>query len=162
MKNIVLKCVIAVICVNMAVGCATIINSATQDIQVFSNPSDAEVWVDGFNRGKTPTMLNLERKHSYIIKIKKEGYKDTELTIKRESSPWIIGNVIFGGVIGCAVDFITGAAYRLSPDKLEINMDKTDAITQGIINIPAEQFDKLDEISLVNDKGEEQIIITLE
>lgn len=37
-------------------------------------------------------------------------------------SAWVFGNVIFGGVIGLAVDAITGGIYKLTPDQVQAEL----------------------------------------
>jgi hypothetical protein len=44
------------------------------------------------------------------------------MTITRKLSGWIVGNVIFGGVLGIAVDAITGSMYILTPSDINANI----------------------------------------
>ena len=47
------------------------------DVEVTSSPSNAQVYLDGFYRGKTPIMLqDLKVHHTYEICLKKNGYPD--------------------------------------------------------------------------------------
>jgi hypothetical protein len=51
-------------------------------INISSNEVDAEVWLDGKLAGKTPCILApLPTYKSYILKLRKEGYKEVETTI---------------------------------------------------------------------------------
>lgn len=36
----------------------------------------------------------------------------------RNVSGWVWGNIVFGGIIGLAVDAISGGLYRLSPEQV--------------------------------------------
>lgn len=146
----------------MAIGCATIVHTSSQNIQIFTNPAEADVYINGNLEGKTPFRATFSRRHALTIKIAKNGYRDAELKIKRAISPWFLGNILIGGLFGCTVDLISGGAYRLYPDKLEINLEEAAGTTDAEINIPDELYDNLKEITLVNDKGEEQILISLE
>jgi hypothetical protein len=66
----------------MFLGCATIINSPDQKIQISSEPSNAQVTVYEYNRvvsvRRTPTVVSLSRsdnRNRYRIEIEREGYE---------------------------------------------------------------------------------------
>lgn len=99
-------------------GCATIIHGSKEDIGISSSPTNASVTIDNKAMGKTPLSVKLTRKDLHVIKINMDGYKPYELQVSRKVSGWIAGNVIFGGLIGLAVDAIDGALYQLSPDNV--------------------------------------------
>lgn len=40
------------------------------------------------------------------------------MTLTKSVSGWVWGNIIFGGLIGLAVDAITGGLYNLNPGQL--------------------------------------------
>ena len=99
-------------------ACATIINGTSQSISISSQPTGAQVFVDGVPMGVTPVAPDLKRKDKHLIRIEMEGYEPFELQLNRGVSGWIAGNIIFGGLIGLAVDAMTGAMYKLSPDEV--------------------------------------------
>lgn len=91
---------------------------------------DDEIIVGGKKQpSKTPVTINLKRKKNYIIQVKKEGYIPESRTITRKTSPWIIGNILFGGIIGLVVDFRMGGAYNLNPENLHFNLKPIPAPT---------------------------------
>ncbi|MCX6832967.1 MAG: PEGA domain-containing protein [candidate division Zixibacteria bacterium] len=100
-------------------GCATIMHGTSQDIGITSRPTGAQVTVDNKDFGKTPVVAGLSRKDHHIVKIELEGYEIFETTITRSTSGWVWGNIIFGGLIGLAVDAITGGLYKLNPEQVE-------------------------------------------
>ena len=113
-------------------GCASIIDGGPETVQINSNPEGAKVTI--FNKlGKevtvqtTPTMITLERSYGfaraeeYKLIFEEPGYYPYETHIQSILDGWYVGNVIFGGVIGCVVDLGTGDCYTLSP--MEINQD---------------------------------------
>ena len=161
MKKFLLNSIIALIIVYMSVGCASIINGTTQDIQISTNPDNAEIWIDGANYGKTPSRVTLKRKSSYLISLKKEGHKETSVKIEGKVSSWIIGNIIFGGIIGCGIDFISGGAYELYPELLSINLTKLAALDGQSIEIPADRLNRLEEIRLTDDSGNIKLAVTI-
>lgn len=108
----------------LAVGCGTIIHGTNQDIGVSSTPSGASVTVDNKSYGKTPAIVKLSRKDNHIVKIELAGYQPFEATITKSVSGWVWGNILFGGLIGLAVDAISGGLYKLSPEQVSGMLSK--------------------------------------
>ena len=109
------------------VACASIMHGGSQDIGISSTPTGAKVAVDNFAGGQTPYIAKLSRKDNHIVKITMDGYAATELTLTKSVSGWVWGNVVFGGIIGLAVDAITGGLYNLNPSQLEATLAKQGA-----------------------------------
>lgn len=105
-------------------GCATVISGRTQEIGVSSSPSGAKVFVNGQEKGITPIALKLSRKDKHVIKIQLEGYKPYEVVLVRKINGWVLGNILIGGLIGLAVDAITGAIYKLEPDNISVKLER--------------------------------------
>ena len=99
-------------------GCATIMHGTSQSFGVSSSPTAATVTIDGLEKGKTPVIADLSRKKHHIIKITANGYAPFEATVTRKTSGWVWGNIVFGGLIGLAVDAITGGLYVLTPEQV--------------------------------------------
>lgn len=103
-------------------ACASIIHGSSQDIGISSSPTGAKVVVDSQPSATTPYVANLSRKDNHIVKLSMDGYAPAELTLTRSVSGWVWGNIVFGGVIGLAVDAMTGGLYKLSPDQLQATL----------------------------------------
>ena len=103
-------------------GCATVINGSTQDVLLASTPSGAKVTIDGTEQGVTPLSTSLKRKDKHTVRLELEGYAPYELAFSRGVSGWIAGNILLGGLIGVAVDAITGSMYVLKPDQVQTTM----------------------------------------
>lgn len=103
-------------------SCATIMHGTTQSIGISSNPSNANVWVDSKYMGNTPIIVDMSRKNNHIVRIDLEGYQPYEATFSKQLSCWVFGNVVFGGVIGLAVDAISGGIYRLTPEQVQAEL----------------------------------------
>src|SRR6266404_2478012 len=93
-------------------GCATIIHGTRQDVGISSTPTGASVSIDNTENGKTPLIAKLTRKDNHIVKIELAGYQTFEATLTRSVSGWVWGNIAFGGLIGLAVDGISGGIYK--------------------------------------------------
>ena len=100
-------------------GCATIIHGSKQTIGISSNPTKATVSIDGQSFGETPVSARLTRLDNHLVKIELPGYLPYETTLTRKVDGWIAGNIVFGGLIGLAVDAITGGMYKLTPDQIQ-------------------------------------------
>jgi hypothetical protein len=99
-------------------ACCTIIHGVHQDFAIGSQPTNAEVTVDGKILGHTPVTASLTRKDNHTIRIALAGYQPYEMNITHHVSGWVFGNIIFGGLIGLAVDAITGGLYALDSDQV--------------------------------------------
>jgi hypothetical protein len=104
-------------------GCATIVKGSRQQVTITSNPSQANIYINGRLYGKTPTLARLERKDNHFIKIELEGYHPYETHLDRRFNGWIFGNIVFGGIIGIIVDASTGAMYSLSPNQVSAQLN---------------------------------------
>lgn len=106
-------------------GCASIMHGTTQQIGVSSAPTGARVVVDGNQRGITPIVLDLERKRIHSISVQADGYQPFEMALTRSTSGWVWGNIVFGGLIGLAVDAATGGLYKLSPETVSAELQRS-------------------------------------
>ena len=105
-------------------GCATIMHGTSQGIGLSRSPTNATVTVDNKPIGNTPVVATLSRKDTHIVKFAMAGFLPYEATVTRKVSGWVWGNIVFGGVIGLAVDAISGGLYELSPDQVAANLSK--------------------------------------
>lgn len=104
-------------------GCGTIISGTTQIVQVNSEPSGARVTVDGFS-AKTPATVTLARIQDHIVTLQKEGCEQAQVQVMREFQGvrTILGNILFL-LIGAVVDLVTGGAYDLTPENVNVTLD---------------------------------------
>jgi hypothetical protein len=117
----------------LATGCATVIHGTRQDVGISSTPTGASVTIDNLQSGSTPVFAKLRRKENHVVRISLPGYQATDLTLTSSVSGWVWGNVAIGGLIGLAVDAISGGMYKLSPEELSAALGITSAgtVTKG-------------------------------
>lgn len=48
------------------------------------------------------------------------------------------GNIIFGGLIGLAVDAMTGAMFKVIPERVDVNLEKAGAQSSVEVTKPVE------------------------
>lgn len=119
-------------------GCASIMHGTSQGVGLSSSPTAAKVTVDNKPLGITPVVASLSRKNTHIVRFDMDGFLPYEATVTRKVSGWVWGNIVFGGLIGLAVDAISGGLYELSPDQVSATLGKATSLApakQGELNI---------------------------
>ena len=124
------------------VNCSTIVHQTTQQVKVDSEPSGAAVTVmcgDVHNDPKltTPAVVTLHRKPNLCsLKLAKEGYPEKEVKFAKTMSPWYLGNVLIGGIVGLIVDAANGAMWNRTPaGEVKVKLDDAAAAaTSGTSN----------------------------
>lgn len=119
----------AILCAT-SLGCATIITGRTQSVTINSLPSGATATVDG-QKVITPGKVMLRRDDNYIVKVEKDGHAAGQANINSGLNPWLLGNVLIGGIIGLAIDFASGSAWKLSPDQVNAELTPLSASPPG-------------------------------
>ena len=104
----------------MCGGCATIVHGSSQVVEIRTEPAGATVRLDNGSTYTTPASVKLERKKDYVLSISKDGYQTQTVPLNSVLSGWLVGNIVFGGLIGGGVDAISGAAYTLTPENISI------------------------------------------
>lgn len=118
MKRRISTLVIPALLLSMSTGCSLVVNGRRQAVNISSNPSGAEIIIDGIVHGKTPAIIDLRRDSHHSISINLEGYQTFSMNLERKVSGWVWGNILIGGLIGVVVDASTGAMYKLTPDQV--------------------------------------------
>lgn len=108
-------------------GCCSIIHGTHQDVGISSAPTGAVVKIDNIQSGRTPVIAKISRKDNHFIRIEMDGYQPYEATLTRKVSGWVWGNIVFGGLIGLAVDAIDGALYNLTPEQISATLSANHA-----------------------------------
>lgn len=96
----------------MLTGCATIVNHDYQDVPVTSQPSGLRVLLDEHSCGVTPVIVTLARGERHTVTIEQKGYNPYQIRLEPTLSPFIFGNIVFGGLIGLGLDAIMGGIYE--------------------------------------------------
>ena len=104
-----------------ALGCATIVQGRSQDIPLASTPPGAMVKIDGVQT-TTPGKVTLRRDQSYNAVFEKQGYPPQQAKLESTASWWLLGNLIFGGLIGLVIDLAAGGGYKLVPAGIDMEL----------------------------------------
>ncbi len=104
-------------------GCAAILAGTTAEVPVTSTPSGAEVALDGEVVGTTPTRVTVPKTHAPHIYVGLPGYEVAPCRLRAEvSAQWVILDVVLTGVVGVAVDAVTGAWHELVPAGCHVDL----------------------------------------
>lgn len=146
----------AAIVVAIAAACGTIIHGTRQDVGVSSTPTGAQVVVDNMPLGQTPVVAKLTRKDNHVIRITMPGYQTFETNVTRSLSGWVWGNIVFGGLIGLAVDAITGGLYKLRPEQVTGTLATADVRSEqgglyvAVVLAPDPSWEKVGQLTRIS------------
>ena len=124
-----IKTTVAILAATSLCACATITRGTTQAFEVKTTPSGAAVsTTTGLNCPSTPCVFpNVPRNSNFDVTITKPGYKTHVAKVTNTTSSngglGMAGNVIFGGLIGAAVDGTNGSMQDLTPNPLEVTLE---------------------------------------
>lgn len=115
-------------------GCASIISGRRADVAFDSYPTNAHVVVhdnDGHAVAScmTPGVVSLNRNRKYFLParytatMEAPGYEPVNVPIRSTANPWVLGNIVLGGIPGLVIDNLTGAAWQ--PKTKEIHRQLT-------------------------------------
>ena len=127
----------------MLAGCASIVSGTHQEVSVSSAPSGATVKVDNVASATTPATLTLSAKQSHQVLIELPGYKPYEVFLAQKTNGRIFGNIFFGGLIGIVIDMSDGAAYALTPNKINAELISCKGSGRAATNNHQQLFIKL-------------------
>ena len=106
-------------------SCAAI--PSEKEIEITSVPPNAYVYVDGWIL-KTPAKVTLKNDRSHVIKVKKEGYKDSEVNPEISIRYGVVfgANLIWTFVYPVAVliDFTSGHAFGIADTHIILEENK--------------------------------------
>ena len=114
-------------------NCATIFKGSTEEVNFYSKPSGAEVYINGQYRGNTPLLnLKLKSNKDYFIEIKKDGFVTHSKTIHSELSfGYLVLDILFTGLLGVIVDASTGAWYTFDENDIGAVLQEVPAAKQN-------------------------------
>lgn len=120
------RIVTAVVATVLLSGCGAILHGPRQDIVVQTSPSGAKVETSpATGTYNTPATLNLERKNNYTLTFTSPGYNPATFYIHNGIGPGtVVMDVLLTGLIGVAVDGLTGSWYGLEPENASVTLTK--------------------------------------
>lgn len=114
-----------VFCISLT-ACATIFDKTNDNVSFTSEPSGANIFLNGRLMGKTPTSFQVNRTGSAPqIAVEKEGHKRQAFELSKELNTVALFNLIF--IPSWATDLVSGAAMRYSPTDYRIILESEHA-----------------------------------
>lgn len=102
----------------LLIGCATIVTGTFQEAEIDTVPSGAEVFVNGDSVGFAPVSVDLDQDTDPYIVLRKAGYADTRVKLKKGMNGWLVLDVFTGAVPGLIIDAWAGAGKSFNEDKI--------------------------------------------
>jgi len=99
-------------------GCATMVNTTSQEIELKTTPANAKITIDGKKFGTSPQKVNVERSQDHVIRFELDGYEPYEIQVTQKMSMWFWLNALNGFLPGMTIDYFTGAMYDLYPEQI--------------------------------------------
>lgn len=106
----------------LCTGCSTLVNGPTQKVCITTKPSGARVSVDNCFVGTTPIRVDMRRSSRHVVTLDLSGYETMDIHFDKHVSGWVFGNIVFGGLIGLAIDAVSGSMFRLTPEQLHTEL----------------------------------------
>ena len=115
-----MKAAFVVALASLTAGCATLFGDPLKTVAMASEPSEAEVWVNGLLLGTTPISLDLANTENHAVVFRKVGHRSvTCLLHAKVGAGWVVLDVL-AGVIPVIVDAATGAWKGIEQDACNV------------------------------------------
>lgn len=123
---------LAVVAAAASLGaCATVTRGSKDAWVVNTEPAGATVATShGHGCPSTPCAIKMSRKSKFTATIAKPGYKTASVSVDHKTAgagaAGLAGNVLLGGVIGLGVDAATGASQDLTPNPVNLTLERVE------------------------------------
>ena len=91
-----------------SVGCATLFSSKRKTIEFTTEPTGANILLDGNRVGSTPFQMELENGRDYTVTFRMDGHQDVTCMLgNKVGAGWVILDIL-GGLFPVIIDAVTG------------------------------------------------------
>lgn len=132
-KNLFSVCVLSSATALLFSSCASIITGTKADITIDGSvfePVTITTNYRTYEDVELPMVVKVKKKKlsGQRIKIESENYTYKDIVLRKEVNPWILGNILIGGLFGLGVDMITNAVSQPVDDNFYIKGKKKEAV----------------------------------
>jgi hypothetical protein len=114
-----------------ATGCGTLLSGTNEPLTITSEPSGAEVRIDGEKRGRTPLSTSLASTENHTIEVRKDGYREEVATVTSEvNGGYVVLDVLLTGFVGIIIDAATGGWKTMSPNQIAVTLERESSATE--------------------------------
>ena len=114
-------------------SCASIFTGSKRSVLFESNPSGAKVYVNGFEKGVTPSQIKVKAEDRIDFRL--ENYKERVVVMDSNFNLVAILNGL--SIIGWGVDALTGSLKRVDTNYVKVDLEndsKVSAVTEYLKN----------------------------
>ena len=126
-------------CAIMFSGCATLTKSDSQPVAFSTDPQGAIVSINNIPRGTTPVTIMMSKHYGdQMVGLQKEGYRTEQFKLQKHVAGMTFGNIIFGGIIGIAVDTASGKGMNYE-ESVQVKLIPLESVkvAPALTSIPA-------------------------
>ncbi len=124
LEGILARGVASALLLSQSLACGTLAHGRVQKIEIVSEPTGATARFEPAGiEVTTPDVVELPRKRGQLVTLEHEGHEPRAHQINTQISGWFFVNLFLGGLIGMTVDLITGGAYNLEPERVEVELE---------------------------------------
>src|ERR1700722_10026513 len=121
-----MRILVSLLLAGLCAGCASITRGTTDQVQIISEPDDADVRTSMGPTCVTPCTLTFGRKDEFSVTVSKPGYQPQTIPVETRvagtGAAGLAGNVLFGGFIGIGVDAYNGAELEHFPNPVSVQL----------------------------------------
>jgi hypothetical protein len=111
---------LAALAASLLPSCASIVSSGPDLVPINSDPPGATIYVDGEAMDTTPAVVPLSRQKTKVVELRLDGYHDQVVVVGKQVNGWVVGNIVFGGIIGILVDVASGNASQFDTKPMTV------------------------------------------
>jgi hypothetical protein len=123
-------------------GCATLFTGTDDDIRFESDPAGAMVFINGLEKGTTPTTVSVKRSINDVnVALQLDGYETRQFVLEKEFNKASFFNLF--NVLFWAVDAVSGSLMKHAPQYYEITL-RPNGVVQQSTDVDLYRADTLD------------------
>lgn len=105
-------------------GCGLLANGTTRQVPVSSQPTGAEVWVDGVYAGLTPLRIAVDPDRAHLIVVRIPGYQTQRYRVESTvAAGYVILDILFTALVGLVIDAVTDGWKVPDPERLDVRLE---------------------------------------
>ncbi|MGM5470324.1 PEGA domain-containing protein [Flavobacteriaceae bacterium LMO-SS05] len=116
---------LALVTLLFTTSCASIFTGSKRNVLFESDPSGAKVYVNGFEKGITPTQIKVKADDRIDFRI--DGFKERVVVMDSNFNLVAILNGI--SIIGWGIDALTGSLKRVDTKYVKVDLEQKEDIT---------------------------------
>lgn len=122
-----LKLLVAVALGLLCANCATVTRGTTNNVQIVSEPAEADARLSTGQSCTTPCTVTVPRSQEFTVVVSKPGFLPQQVEVKTQvaggGAAGLAGNILLGGVVGLAADAASGASLDHVPNPVRVTLE---------------------------------------